>query len=131
MAVFAYAGEQSLCGHLHSALHGDHRRDGERQYREPQECAAFERDASVSLRPPFDQLKDGQGPGRSQAEYLVEESSDENRHRRCPGAPLQGESGGKDQKWKLLDKTWDHIENPLKFNEYVEGEVEKLMPDAR
>lgn len=39
--------------------------------------------------------------------------------------------GGKDEKWKLLDKTLDHIENPLKFNEYVEGEVEKFLNGTR
>jgi hypothetical protein len=41
------------------------------------------------------------------------------------------QKGGKDEKWKLLDKTWEHIENPFKFNEYVEGEVEKAVGAAQ
>lgn len=49
----------------------------------------------------------------------------------CPSLVVVRQKGGKDQKWKLLDKTWDHIENPFTFSEYVEGEVEKFVPDAK
>ncbi|HRZ47640.1 MAG TPA: nitrophenyl compound nitroreductase subunit ArsF family protein [Candidatus Paceibacterota bacterium] len=45
----------------------------------------------------------------------------------CPSLVVVRQKGGKDEKWKLLDRTWEHIENPVKFNEYVEGEVEKVM----
>ena len=36
---------------------------------------------------------------------------------------------GKEEQWKLLGETWKLIENPVKFNEYVEAEVEKLLSD--
>jgi hypothetical protein len=50
----------------------------------------------------------------------------------CPSLVVaRQKGGGKAEKWKLLDKTWEHVENPLKFNEYVEGEVGKLVPDAK
>ncbi len=49
----------------------------------------------------------------------------------CPSLVVVRQKGGKDEKWKLLDKTWEHIENPLKFIEYVEGEVEKMVSDAK
>jgi hypothetical protein len=45
----------------------------------------------------------------------------------CPSLVVVRQKGGKDEKWKLLDKTWEYIENPLKFNAYVEGEVEKVL----
>jgi len=49
----------------------------------------------------------------------------------CPSLVVVRRKGGKDEKWKLLDKTWDHIENPLKFSEYVEGELEKVLQDVK
>ena len=42
----------------------------------------------------------------------------------CPSLVVVRQKGGKDEKWKLLDKTWEHVENPIKFNEYVEGETD-------
>lgn len=45
----------------------------------------------------------------------------------CPSLVVVRQKGGKDEKWKLLDKTWEHVENPFKFSEYVEGEVEKMV----
>lgn len=45
----------------------------------------------------------------------------------CPSLVVVRQQGGKDEKWKLLDKTWEYYENPLKFNEYVETEVDKLL----
>ena len=45
----------------------------------------------------------------------------------CPSLVLVRQKDGKDEKWKLLDKTWEYFENPVKFNEYVETEVDKLL----
>jgi hypothetical protein len=45
----------------------------------------------------------------------------------CPSLVLVRQKSGKDEQWKLLDKTWEHIENPVKFNEYVEAEAGKLL----
>lgn len=49
----------------------------------------------------------------------------------CPSLVVVRQKGGKDEKWKLLSETWEHVENPLKFNEYVEGEVEKILRDVK
>ena len=49
----------------------------------------------------------------------------------CPSLVLVRQRSGKDEKWKLLDKTWEHVENPFKFNEYVEGEMEKFLGEAK
>jgi hypothetical protein len=49
----------------------------------------------------------------------------------CPSLVVVRQKGGKDEKWKLLDMTWEHIENPLKFNEYVEGGMEKVMESSK
>jgi hypothetical protein len=49
----------------------------------------------------------------------------------CPSLVVVRQKGGMDQKWKLLDKTWDHVENPFKFSEYVEGEMEKFLGEAK
>jgi len=49
----------------------------------------------------------------------------------CPSLVVVRQKAGKDEKWKLLGETWEHIENPAKFNEYVEGEVEKLLRDVK
>jgi hypothetical protein len=45
----------------------------------------------------------------------------------CPSLVLVRQKDGKDREWKLLDKTWEHIENPVKFNEYLVAEVDKLV----
>jgi len=45
----------------------------------------------------------------------------------CPSLVIVRPKPGKDHKWKLLDKTWELVENPIKFNEYVEREVEKFL----
>lgn len=45
----------------------------------------------------------------------------------CPSLVVVRQKAGKDERWKLLDKTWEHIQNPFRFDEYVEGEVEKLL----
>jgi hypothetical protein len=49
----------------------------------------------------------------------------------CPSLVLVRQKGGKDEKAKLLGETWDKIENPLKFNEYVESETEKFLRKTR
>jgi hypothetical protein len=49
----------------------------------------------------------------------------------CPSLVVVRQKSDKDEKWKLLDKTWEHVENPIKFNEYVEGEVEKLVGEPK
>jgi len=41
------------------------------------------------------------------------------------------QKGGKDEKWKLLGEIWEHVENPLNFNEYVGGEVEKFLRNGK
>ncbi len=38
---------------------------------------------------------------------------------------------GKDTKWKLLDETWLHASNPMKFDKYVETEVDKFLRNAK
>jgi len=45
----------------------------------------------------------------------------------CPSLIVVRQKAGKDEQWKLLDKTWEHIQNPFRFDEYVEGEVEKIL----
>ncbi len=49
----------------------------------------------------------------------------------CPSLVLVRQTAGKDEKWKLLAETWEHVENPIKFSEYVEGEVEKFLSEAK
>jgi hypothetical protein len=49
----------------------------------------------------------------------------------CPSLVVVRQKGGKDEKWKLLDKTWEQVDNPIKFNEYVEGEVEKVLREGK
>ena len=49
----------------------------------------------------------------------------------CPSLVLVRQKDGKDEKWKLLDKTWDQVENPIKFNEYVEGGVEAMLHNPK
>ena len=45
----------------------------------------------------------------------------------CPSLVLVRQKGGKDEKWKLLDKTWEFAENPIALKEYVERETDKLL----
>ena len=49
----------------------------------------------------------------------------------CPSLVVVRRKDAKDAKWKLLDKTWEHAENPVKLDEYVGDEVEKLLRDAK
>lgn len=48
----------------------------------------------------------------------------------CPSLVLVRQTAGKDAKWKLLNKTWENVENPVKFKEYVETEVDKILHHA-
>ena len=45
----------------------------------------------------------------------------------CPSLVLVRKESGKVQKWKLLDKTWELVENPIEFKEYLEREAGKLL----
>ena len=49
----------------------------------------------------------------------------------CPSLVVVRQKGGKVEKWKLLEKTWELIENPFKFNEYVESEMEKTLRETK
>jgi hypothetical protein len=49
----------------------------------------------------------------------------------CPSLVMVRQKGGNDEKWKLLDKTWEHVENLVKFKEYVEGEVGKCLAEDK
>jgi hypothetical protein len=49
----------------------------------------------------------------------------------CPSLVVVRQKSAKDEKWTLLDKTWEHVENPVQFNEYVEGETERLLNDVK
>jgi hypothetical protein len=48
----------------------------------------------------------------------------------CPSLVLVRQQSGQGEKWKLLDKTWELVENSSEFNEYVEGEVDKFSLNA-
>jgi hypothetical protein len=45
----------------------------------------------------------------------------------CPSLVVVRRKGATDEKWELLGETWEHVENPAKFKEYIVGEVEKLL----
>jgi len=49
----------------------------------------------------------------------------------CPSLVVVRRKDVNDEKWKLLGATWEHVENPVKFDEYIEGEVEKLLWDVK
>lgn len=49
----------------------------------------------------------------------------------CPSLVLVRQKGGKDEKWKLMEKTWELIETPIQFNEYIEGEADRLMKNQQ
>ena len=48
----------------------------------------------------------------------------------CPSLVVVRQKGTKAEKWKLLGETWEHVENPIKFNEYVESETAKLLAET-
>lgn len=45
----------------------------------------------------------------------------------CPSLVLVRQQDGQADKWKLLGETWKLVEEPLKFNEYVTGELRSLL----
>jgi hypothetical protein len=47
----------------------------------------------------------------------------------CPSLVLVRQKDGKDEKWTLLGDTWQLVENPVKFNGYIETEVNKFLND--
>jgi hypothetical protein len=49
----------------------------------------------------------------------------------CPSLVVVRRKDAKDEKWKLLGETREDVENPIKFNEYVEGDVEKYLREAK
>ena len=49
----------------------------------------------------------------------------------CPSLVVVRQKAGKDEKWKLLDKTWKLVDDPIKFNEYIESETGKLLDSAK
>ena len=49
----------------------------------------------------------------------------------CPSLVVVRQKAGKDEKWKLLDKTWKLVDDSIKFNEYIESETGKLLDSAK
>jgi hypothetical protein len=45
----------------------------------------------------------------------------------CPSLVLVRQKDGKDEKWKLLGDTWQLVHNPVRFNRYIETEVNKYL----
>jgi len=49
----------------------------------------------------------------------------------CPSLVLVRQKNGKDAKGKLLGDTWKLVEDPEKFNRYVEDEVEQFLRNEK
>jgi hypothetical protein len=49
----------------------------------------------------------------------------------CPSLVLVRQKDGKDEKWTLLGDTWQLIGEPVKFNNYIETEVNKFLRDQK
>ena len=45
----------------------------------------------------------------------------------CPSLVLVRRKAGRDRQWKLLSDTWQLVEDPVKFNGYVETEVRNFL----
>lgn len=45
----------------------------------------------------------------------------------CPSLVLVGQKDGKDEKCTLLSDTWQLVHDPVKFNSYIETEVNKYL----
>jgi hypothetical protein len=45
----------------------------------------------------------------------------------CPSLVLVRQKDGKDEKSSLLGETWQLVEDPVKFNSYIETEVRKIL----
>jgi len=44
-----------------------------------------------------------------------------------PSLVLVRQKDGKDEKWRLLNETWQLVEEPVKFNDYVETEMRNFL----
>ena len=49
----------------------------------------------------------------------------------CPSLVLVGQKDGKNEKWTLLGGTWQLVDDPVKFNSYIEAEVNKFLNDPK
>ena len=49
----------------------------------------------------------------------------------CPSLVLVRQKDGKDEKWTLVGDTWQLIGDPVKFNGYIETEVNKFLSDQK
>ncbi len=45
----------------------------------------------------------------------------------CPSLILVRQKNGKDQDWRLLGQTWDHVQIPPKLDQYIEEETTKFL----
>jgi len=45
----------------------------------------------------------------------------------CPSLVLVRQKDGKDEKWTLLGDTWQLVHDPVKFNSYIETEMNKYL----
>ncbi len=48
-----------------------------------------------------------------------------------PSLVLARLQDGKEARWKLLDQMWEYAINPMKFDEYVETEVDKFLHNTK
>ncbi len=48
-----------------------------------------------------------------------------------PSLVLVRQRSGKAEDWKRLDNTWDLVENPVKFEEYVEAQVNQFLGEQK
>jgi len=49
----------------------------------------------------------------------------------CPSLVLVRQKAGKDEQRKLLGDTWQLVEDPVKFNAYIQTEVNKFLHDQK
>jgi hypothetical protein len=49
----------------------------------------------------------------------------------CPSLVLVRQKDGKDEKWTLLGDTWQLVEAPVRFNAYIETELNKFLSDQK
>jgi hypothetical protein len=49
----------------------------------------------------------------------------------CPSLVLVRQKDGKDDQRTLLGDTWQLVEDPVKFNAYIEAEVNKFLSDQK
>jgi len=49
----------------------------------------------------------------------------------CPSLVLVRQKEGKDQEWRLLGQTWDHVQIPPKLDQYIEDETGKFLEVAK